>query len=118
MRQTVKLPVLGDTTKYGVIRQWLVALGARVEANPASCGRRVGQGLVEDFLRRGVERWSNSWRRRRRVSNWRADRHHRFRGYVTRMAKSEVEDERHEVLSTSVPVDDHSNRDRFPFGPS
>ena len=31
MRITINLPVLGDTTQTGVIREWLVDVGGRVE---------------------------------------------------------------------------------------
>lgn len=33
MRHTVNLPVLGDTTKYGVINSWLVNIGEHVEVD-------------------------------------------------------------------------------------
>jgi pyruvate/2-oxoglutarate dehydrogenase complex dihydrolipoamide acyltransferase (E2) component len=47
MRQTVNLPVLGDTTKYGVISQWLVAVGGRVEADQPLVAVESDKALVE-----------------------------------------------------------------------
>jgi pyruvate dehydrogenase E2 component (dihydrolipoamide acetyltransferase) len=47
MRHTVNLPVLGDTTKYGVISQWLVAVGDTVEADQPLVAVESDKALVE-----------------------------------------------------------------------
>jgi 2-oxoglutarate dehydrogenase E2 component (dihydrolipoamide succinyltransferase) len=47
MRQTINLPVLGDTTKYGVISQWLIAVGDRVEADQPLVAVESDKALVE-----------------------------------------------------------------------
>lgn len=47
MRQTVNLPVLGDTTKFGVISQWLIAVGDRVEVDQPLVAVESDKALVE-----------------------------------------------------------------------
>jgi 2-oxoglutarate dehydrogenase E2 component (dihydrolipoamide succinyltransferase) len=47
MRYTVNLPVLGDTTKYGVISQWLVAVGDTVEVDQPLVAVESDKALVE-----------------------------------------------------------------------
>jgi pyruvate dehydrogenase E2 component (dihydrolipoamide acetyltransferase) len=47
MRQRVTLPVLGDTTKYGVIREWLIAVGDFVEADQPLVAVESDKALVE-----------------------------------------------------------------------
>jgi 2-oxoglutarate dehydrogenase E2 component (dihydrolipoamide succinyltransferase) len=47
MRQSVNMPVLGDTTKYGVISQWLIAIGDRVEADQPLVAVESDKALVE-----------------------------------------------------------------------
>ena len=47
MRFTVKLPVLGDTTRYGVISEWLVSVGERVEANQPLVAVESDKATVE-----------------------------------------------------------------------
>jgi pyruvate dehydrogenase E2 component (dihydrolipoamide acetyltransferase) len=47
MRQTVNLPVLGDTTKYGVISQWLIAVGDRVDVDQPLVAVESDKALVE-----------------------------------------------------------------------
>ncbi|MGB8178633.1 MAG: biotin/lipoyl-containing protein [Acidimicrobiales bacterium] len=41
------MPVLGDTTKYGVISQWLIAVGDRVEADQPLVAVESDKALVE-----------------------------------------------------------------------
>lgn len=47
MRHTVNLPVLGDTTKYGVINQWLIAVGEHVDADQPLVAVESDKALVE-----------------------------------------------------------------------
>lgn len=47
MRHTVNLPVLGDTTKYGVIDHWLVAVGEHVDADQPLVAVETDKALVE-----------------------------------------------------------------------
>jgi 2-oxoglutarate dehydrogenase E2 component (dihydrolipoamide succinyltransferase) len=47
MRHTVNLPVLGDTTKYGVIDHWLIAVGDHVDADQPLVAVETDKALVE-----------------------------------------------------------------------
>jgi pyruvate/2-oxoglutarate dehydrogenase complex dihydrolipoamide acyltransferase (E2) component len=47
MRHTENLPVLGDTTKFGVISEWHVAVGERVEADQPLVAVESDKALVE-----------------------------------------------------------------------
>jgi pyruvate/2-oxoglutarate dehydrogenase complex dihydrolipoamide acyltransferase (E2) component len=47
MRQTINLPVLGDTTKFGVITQWLIAVGERVDEGQPFVAVESDKALVE-----------------------------------------------------------------------
>lgn len=47
MRQTVNLPVLGDTTKYGVIVEWLVNVGDSVAMDQPLVRVETDKALVE-----------------------------------------------------------------------
>jgi pyruvate/2-oxoglutarate dehydrogenase complex dihydrolipoamide acyltransferase (E2) component len=47
MRYTVKLPVLGDTTRYGVIDKWLVAVGESVEVDQPLVAVESDKAIVE-----------------------------------------------------------------------
>ena len=47
MRQTVKLPVLGDTTKYGVIIEWLVNVGDNVAIDQPLVRVETDKALIE-----------------------------------------------------------------------
>jgi pyruvate dehydrogenase E2 component (dihydrolipoamide acetyltransferase) len=47
VRHTVNLPVLGDTTKYGVISEWLIAVGDHVNADQPLVAVESDKALVE-----------------------------------------------------------------------
>lgn len=47
MRITVKMPVLGDTTRYGVINKWLVNVGESVTADQPIVAVESDKAVVE-----------------------------------------------------------------------
>ena len=47
MHHTIKMPVLGDTTKFGVISEWRVSVGERVEVSQPLVVVESDKAIVE-----------------------------------------------------------------------